>query len=91
MKRIEIIANCAVEENIMDALRAEDVAKFYTKCPIVYGEGSSGKRMGDAIWPEENFVLIVWCEEDEALKIEQAVKQVKARFPNEGIKIFGLL
>jgi hypothetical protein len=46
--------------------------------------------MGDAIWPEENFAMVVWCEIEEARGIERAVYMVKEHFPDEGIKIFGL-
>ena len=90
MIRVEIIANHSVEENILDALKFEGVGKFYTKFSSIYGVGSSGPRMGDAIWPEENFALVIWCEEEEARGIERAVAFVKSRFPDEGIKIFGL-
>jgi hypothetical protein len=90
MIRIEIIANHSVEENILDALKDEGVGKFYTKYPQVFGIGSAGPRMGDAIWPEENFSLVIWCEADEAQGIERAVSAVKVRFPDEGIKLFGL-
>lgn len=88
MKRVEIIANRAVEEDLLDAFAEAGVAKQYTKFPIVYGVGSSGPRMGDAVWPEENFALVVWCEEYEAHEIVKAVDVVKVRFPNEGIKVF---
>jgi len=90
MIRVEIIANQSVEENILDSLKYEGVGKQYTKYPNILGVGSSGPRMGDAVWPEENFVLVIWCEEEEARRIEQAVNYVKDRFPNEGIKLFGL-
>jgi hypothetical protein len=90
MIRIEIIANHSVEENIHEALATEQVAKYYTRYPSVMGVGRSGPKMGDAIWPEENFVLVVWCEEAEARGIERAVATVKERFPGEGIKLFGL-
>ena len=90
MIRIEIVANHSVEENILEALQAGGVGKYYTKYPSIHGVGSSGPRMGDAIWPEENFSLIIWCEEDEARAIVQAVASVKEHFPNEGIKVFGL-
>jgi hypothetical protein len=90
MIRIEIVANHSVEENIMEAMRNEGAGKFYTKYPSVYGVGSAGPRMGDAIWPEENFAIVIWCEEDEARGIERAVAAVKAHFPDEGIKLFGL-
>ena len=90
MIRLEIIANNSVEENILDAFKAEGVGKYYTKYPGVHGVGSSGPRMGDAIWPEENFALVIFCEVEEALGIERAVAAVKKRFPNEGIKLFGI-
>ena len=90
MIRLEIIANQSVEENILDAFKYEGVGKHYTKFPDIYGVGSKGPRMGDAVWPEVNFVLVIWCEEEEARGIERAVEYVKKRFPDEGIKIFGL-
>jgi hypothetical protein len=46
--------------------------------------------MGDAIWPEENFALVIWCDTEEARSIERAVAAVKAQFPSEGIKLFGI-
>jgi hypothetical protein len=90
MIRVEIVANHSVEENILEVLAKEQVGKFYTKYPNIFGVGSAGPRMGDAIWPEENFALVIWCEEDEARKIKQAVAKVKELFPGEGIKVFGL-
>jgi hypothetical protein len=90
MIRVEVIANHSIEENILEALAEENVAKYYTRYPNVLGVGRAGPKMGDAIWPEENFVLVVWCEEEEAQGIERAVATVKERFPNEGIKVFGL-
>jgi hypothetical protein len=89
MMRIEIIANRSVEEDLHDAFRRSGVAKQYTLYPVVHGVGSSGSRMGDAVWPEENFAMVVWCEEEEARGIAEAVAQVKLKFPDEGIKIFG--
>jgi hypothetical protein len=90
MIRIEIVANQSVEENILETLKQEDAAKYYTKYPNIYGVGKAGPRMGDSIWPEENFALVVWCEQDEALRIKSAVEIVKKQFPDEGIKLFGI-
>jgi hypothetical protein len=89
MIRLEIIANHSVEENILEALSREGVGKYYTKYPSIFGVGTSGPRMGDAVWPEENFALVIWCEEEEARAIQKAVEDVKAHFPEEGVKIFG--
>jgi hypothetical protein len=40
------------------------------------------------VWPEQNIVLFTYLEDDEAALAEQAARQVKARFPKEGMKIF---
>jgi len=90
MIRIEIIANNSVEENILEAFAKEEVGKYYTKIPGIFGVGDCGPRMGTAVWPEENFALIIWCEEEEAQGIQRAIASVKAKFPGEGIKLFGL-
>ena len=89
MIRLEIIANNSVEENILDALKHEGVGKHYTKYPNIFGVGSSGPRMGDSIWPEENFALVIWCDEKDTQGIKRAVNFVKGKFPDEGIKLFG--
>ena len=88
MIRIEIIANHSVEENILEALKRENAGKYYTKYPSIYGVGSAGPRMGDAVWPEENFALVIWCDEEESLAVDRAITFVKGKFPSEGIKMF---
>jgi len=90
MVRVEVIANRSVEENILDAIKFESAGKYYTKYPSILGVGNSGPRMGDAIWPEENIILVYWCEDDELRSIERAVAYVKKKFPNEGIKMYSL-
>ena len=87
MIRMEIIADNAVEEDIMEALEARGTTHF-TKIPRVHGEGDSAPKHGDHVWPEENFIIIIYCEEEEAQGIRAALKQVKELFPGAGIKVF---
>ena len=82
MIRLEVIANRSVEENILEAFKKSGIAKYYTKHPTVFGVGSSGPRMGDPIWPEENFAIVIWCEKEEAKKIRRAVLEVKKQYPD---------
>ncbi len=88
MKRVEIIANRSVEEDLMDAFAKAGVVKHYTKYPVVHGIGNSGPRMGDPVWPEENFSLICYCGEAEAARIREIAAEVKKSFPDEGLKVF---
>ena len=87
-KRVEIIANHSVEQDIMDALEAGGLVTHFTRIPSVHGRGDSGPKRGDHIWPEENFILIVYCGENEAESIGSAVEEVKESFPDEGIRCF---
>ncbi|MEA1910918.1 MAG: hypothetical protein U9N32_04465 [Spirochaetota bacterium] len=88
MKRIEIIANRSIQDDMFDAFNKANIVKHYTLIPVVFGMGNSGPRMGDHIWPEENFCLIIYCDETEADKIKSVISELKAFFTNEGIKLF---
>ena len=90
MKRIEIIANRSIQEDMLDAFKKADIVKHYTLIPNVLGVGNSGPRMGNHIWPEENFSITVYCNDSEAEKIKSVVLELKTFFTSEGIKIFEL-
>lgn len=90
MRRIEIIINQSIESDLFETFTSLNVAKHYTKIPSAHGVGRSDPKMGDHIWPEENVVLIIYCKKDEAALIEEAVQNVKKRFPNEGLKLFSM-
>lgn len=88
MKRIEIIGNRSIESDLFDIFKKNDIVNFFTKFPVVHGVGSSGPRHGDHIWPEENFLLLIFCDEKEAQKIIKAVKEAKSYFKDEGLKLY---
>jgi hypothetical protein len=86
--RVEIIGNHSIQEDLVDLLNKHKVGQSRTLIPEVQGRGSSGPRQGDHIWPEENFIMIVFCERSEAKVIRKAVDELKEFFPDEGIKMF---
>jgi UDP-N-acetylglucosamine 2-epimerase len=90
MKRIEIVANKSIEENIVESFKQHQVSPFYTVIPVAHGEGKSGPRRGDHIWPEENVIFILYCSDEEADKAKESVRYLKERFPDEGIKVFAI-
>ncbi len=88
MIRLEIIANNTVEIDIFKALEDVDPGFYYTRINNVHGRGKSDPRMGDAVWPEENFIYIIYTDNIIASKMVEAVKAIKEKFTIEGIKIY---
>ena len=86
--RVEIIANHSIEEDLMAHMKDHDCGTRHTLIPTVDGAGNSGARMGDGVWPEENFILIMYVDEPESERIKAALIEVKNLFPTEGIKMF---
>lgn len=88
MKRLEIIVNQSIEADLFEAFRRRSAGSHFTKIPGAMGAGNSDPKMGDHIWPEENVILIIYCGDEEAARIEDAVAETKEHFPSEGLKLF---
>jgi nitrogen regulatory protein PII len=88
MCRLEIIANNTVEEDIQKALNDVEDGFYYTRVNNVHGRGGSSPRMGDAVWPEENFIYTIYTDDGTAKKMVDAIREVKKKFIIEGIKVF---
>ena len=88
MKRMELIANRSVEEELTGALEHRIPDFYYTLLPTVHGRGKTAYRLGTATWPEENFMVISYLEDRDALMAEAVVEEIKQRYPSEGIKLF---
>ena len=90
MKRVEIMAAQAVQDDLLEALALYEVPPHYTVIPTAHGRGNTTAKLGDSVWPEENFILIIYCEESMVAKIEQAVNLVSRKYDHEGIGFFVL-
>jgi hypothetical protein len=88
MKRMELIANRSVENEIIEALEEVIQDFYYTLLPEIHGKGKTKYRLGTATWPELNFLLISYLDDGAAAKAEKAIQGVKEHFPREGIKFF---
>ena len=88
MKRMELIANRSVENEIIDALEKNISDFHYTFLPKIHGKGKTKYRLGTATWPELNFLLISYLDDENAIKAKSAIMKVKEQFPKEGIKLF---
>ena len=87
MKRIELIANRSVQEDALTALEV-GLGIQYTLVPVVHGHGPDDWKLGTTVWPEENFMLISYLDDEMALKVKLTVAALKKQYPNEGIKLF---
>ncbi|MDC7238734.1 MAG: hypothetical protein PQJ50_00085 [Spirochaetales bacterium] len=88
MLRAEIIANQSVRENIIDLLEASMDGILYTLIPVVVGKGRNNRKLGNATWPETNFVLISYISENQEELFRAVIERVRLDFPKEGIKLF---
>jgi hypothetical protein len=90
MYRIEIVANKSVEEDITQSLEQYVPGILYTVVPLVYGRGGDDRKLGTTTWPETNFLLISYIEDEELPAVRAVIAAVKERFKGEGIKYFVL-
>ena len=88
MYRAEIISNQSVQDDITERLEKEIPGIQYTLIPEVHGRGLKTKKLGDTVWPEMNFILFAYIEDEDAKKIKDVIAKVKESFPNEGISLF---
>jgi nitrogen regulatory protein PII len=86
MNRLEIIANQAVEEDIIGVLEDAGYGESFSYFHPVYGRGKKGRREGSAVWPETNVMFLVFVDENHIDAILEGMKKLKIEFPQEGIK-----
>jgi len=90
MKRLEIIANRSVQEELIEAIEAAVPAIRYTVLSSAHGRGTDDWKLGTTVWPEENFLWFAYLADDEARAIFAVVADAKARYPREGIRAFSV-
>ncbi|MCF7934466.1 MAG: hypothetical protein K9M84_14075 [Spirochaetia bacterium] len=88
MKRVEIVAAQAIQQDIIDALALKEVPAHYTLIPTAFGKGCTDPKLGDSVWPEENFIMIIYCEQPVVYRIAEAIELVKQKYDHEGIGFF---
>ena len=88
MKRLEIILNQSIEEDLLELFDKRKIAFRYTRYPGIHGAGHSEPKQGNSVWPEENVIYVVFCQEEEAEAIRASVRELKSYFPHEGAKVF---
>ena len=88
MKRVELMAAQAILDDVLEAFEHYQVRMNYTIIPTAHGRGNTTPKLGDDVWPEENFVMIIYCEELALTAIEKALALVRRKYDHEGIGYF---
>ncbi|MBN1405593.1 MAG: transcriptional regulator [Candidatus Omnitrophica bacterium] len=90
MKLVLIAYNIAIDEEVMELLSSCGL-EYYTKWQRVLGKGQlSEPHLGTNIWPGENNVLAVVCEDSQAKQLSDCVSRLRKTLAKEGIKAFVL-
>lgn len=88
MLRVEIISNQSVEDDLLEIIEQEIPEIEYTILPVVHGRGKSSRKLGDSVWPEQNFLLFTYVDEETAGRLKKVVEAVRSKFPREGISVY---
>ena len=88
MTRCEIIANQSVQDEIISLMEEHIPGVLYTIIPTVMGRGKNSYKMGNGTWPETNFILVSYVEDEHVKTMKAIIKAVKEKFSDEGIKLF---
>ena len=88
MVKLEIIANQALERQLMEIMPKNDGKPCYTMLKQVDGAGYSGFCLGNEVWPEENVMFILYLDDERLGAIKQKLKGIRERFPLLGLAAF---
>jgi uncharacterized protein (DUF488 family) len=87
MLRLEMMANQSVQEEILKVFERHPGVQ-YTWIPSVQGRGKRDWKLGTTVWPEENFLLVSYLEDEAGSRILDELAQLKSAYPREGISYF---
>ncbi|ABH01404.1 hypothetical protein BAPKO_0141 [Borreliella afzelii PKo] len=93
--RIEIISNLSLELDIFECMEKieQELGEliYYSKIENVYGKGRKGEKHGNGVWPEENFILIIYTSNQSIVnRLKDIVDDLNRSYPTEGINFFVL-
>ena len=85
-----VVYNTAIDEEVLEALKAEGMTCF-TKFVNLKGVGEcSEPRLNTQVWPGTNSMLLIYCEPQAREGLMRAVRGLKERHREEGVRAFVL-
>ena len=88
MKLVFVAYNQAIDEEVMEVMKALGI-EGYTKWTEVLGSGQSGgPHLLSHIWPKGNNAMSVVTEDETAAKLMDGLRGLKEKTGSEGLKAF---
>jgi hypothetical protein len=88
MKMVLIVCPQDRHTEFQSSLREHGI-KAYTELRHVVGEGETGKKFGNRLWPEESVIVFMVIEDDKKAEIKGLIQQCKSKlYPAEGMFAF---
>lgn len=88
MTKLEIIANQALEAQLMEIMPKNDGRPCYTMLKQVDGVGYSGFCLGNEVWPEENVMFILFLDDERLNAVKERLGGIRESFPLLGLAAF---
>jgi len=85
LKRLELVACEAVQDELISGLESKIPNIEYTLIPRIEGKGRTSRKEGTQVWPELNFTLVSYMEDSYLDTAKSIIAEVAARYPREGI------
>jgi hypothetical protein len=79
MRLLIVVYDHGIDETLMERLEAAGV-RHWTKTFDAHGEGESGRKMGDQIWPGMNNVLYLQLEDDRVREVAAAIRDLQEAY-----------
>lgn len=90
MRLLVVIYDGSIDETLTDRLKALNLPG-YTKLFNAEGGGGRGPKLGDAVWPGLNNLLLLAVEEERVPEVVAAIREVQGRYRlKPGISIYSL-
>jgi hypothetical protein len=86
--RLEIIMSQALEDDFLREIEKVLPACKYTKLAGVHGKGYSVPKLGDAVWPQENTLFLLYAAEHESEAIVNVINALRKEYTGEGLACF---
>jgi len=88
MKMVLIAYNEAIDDEVMEVLKANS-AEGYTKWTKALGNGSAGgPHLLTHVWPKANNVLAVCVEDKQSEAILEGIRRLRKAVGRQGVKAF---